>query len=209
MDPIPAAGFQRLLSLVDRLRGPEGCPWDQRQTWQSMRRYLLEESFELAESIDSSSTPQGVLQVREELGDLMFNLVMLCRIAQDEHGFDLDAVCQDIVAKMEIRHPHVFGVPSPQPTPESSSSKAPRGILTGIPHTAPALVVATAQGHKCAQVGFDWGNPNGVLNKIEEEIALLAVFGVVAESNSLFLLNGSRYRDYRPKSETRYVGDIR
>jgi MazG family protein len=168
-----------LLSLVDivaHLRGPEGCPWDKEQTLRSMRPYLLEEVYELLDAMEHDAGEDGL---EGELGDTLFVLLLLTRIAEDEGRLTLDSMCQRIVDKMITRHPHVFGDGDNSQNPggiaawEARKSKEGRSRLAGVPRSLPALLRAHRQGEKAAAVGFDWANADGVLAKVEEEIAEL------------------------------------
>jgi len=168
-----------LLSLIDivaHLRGPEGCPWDKEQTLQSMRPYLLEEVYELLDAMEHDAGEDGL---EGELGDTLFVLLLLTRIAEDEGRLTLDSMCQRIVDKMITRHPHVFGDGEEGENPggiaawEARKSKEGRSRLAGVPRSLPALLRAHRQGEKVAAVGFDWSNADGVLAKVEEEIAEL------------------------------------
>lgn len=179
--PLPnrdLSGLRALLDLIDTLRGPDGCPWDRAQTLQSFRSYLQEEVYELADAVDAPAA-HGADPVAEELGDALFNLLMMVRIGTEAGRFDLNSVAQGITDKMVQRHPHLFG-PSPGGGPKRgdwararADRARGRGLLDGIPTAAPALVVAAAQGGKARTVGFDWEGPAGVLDKLDEELAEL------------------------------------
>lgn len=174
MPSTPRARLHALLDLIDRLRGPDGCPWDQAQTIESFQPYLLEEVYELLEA--SAAGPagaggQGPDPLREELGDVLFNALMLVRIGSDAGRFDLDDVAGDITKKLIRRHPHVFDRDAPERSARwADNQPAGKGRLHGVPSGAPALVVAAAQGAKAATVGFDWPDAAGVLDKVEEEL---------------------------------------
>jgi len=171
MDPI-----RQLVSLVARLRGPDGCPWDRKQTLRTMRPHLIEEAYEVLEAVDAGD--DGSLE--EELGDLLFNVLLLIRIAEDDGRTSLDRVSARIHDKMVRRHPHVFGddrVDGPSlarwEAVKAAEKSAERSRLDGIPTTAPALMRAHRQGQKAAGVGFDWPDVSGVLDKVDEELAEL------------------------------------
>ena len=165
-----------LVEIVAHLRGPEGCPWDKEQTLQSMRPYLLEEVYELLEAMEHDAGEDGL---EGELGDTLFVLLLLTRIAEDEGRLTLDSMCQRIANKMITRHPHVFGDGEENEDPggiaawESRKNKEGRSRLAGVPRSLPALLRAHRQGEKVAAVGFDWPDPSGVMAKIEEEFAEL------------------------------------
>jgi MazG family protein len=163
---------------MDRLRGPDGCPWDHEQTYESLRRYLLEECYETADAID-----RGDLDgLREELGDLLLQVVFLSRLAQEEGRFDIEDVAHGIAEKLIRRHPHVFGSTVAK-TPdqvsrnwdeikqrERATASGPASRLDGIPAALPAMARAEALGERAAKVGFDWSETAPVLEKIEEEL---------------------------------------
>ena len=161
--------LNKLQQLVLTLRGPQGCPWDQKQRVQDMPKPLLEECQEVIEAIHD----QDPSLLREELGDLLFVILLTCDTAHKDFGFSLDDVCSDIHQKMIRRHPHVFSE-----TKENSltweelkqKEKKRESILDGIPKTLPALAYAQKQAKRVAKVGFDWPNTEEVFDKIHEEI---------------------------------------
>lgn len=189
----------RLRGVIDALRTPgTGCPWDLQQTARTMGPYLLEEAFEALEAIEAGDPAT----MREELGDVLMNVFLIARIAEDEGHFDLDAVAGAVADKLIRRHPHVFGQPqvfgqpvlSGQPVERdpdavlrsweaiklaeqgSGASDAPagkRGLLAGVPRTLPALLKALRVGEKAARVGFDWPDAQGPRAKVTEELAEL------------------------------------
>jgi MazG family protein len=170
--------FEALVAVVERLR--TDCPWDRAQTWASLRPYVLEEAYELCEALDRADGPE----VRKELGDVLFQLVLLARIGADDGAFLLDDVITGITAKMIARHPHVFD-------PDHARSDADIGIeawerrkakeraasgssaLDGVPDALPALLRAHRVSEKAARVGFDWPDAASVREKIGEELAEL------------------------------------
>ncbi len=184
--PRRMAELHELVNLVARLRGDEGCPWDRAQTLRSMRPFLLEETHEVLEALDAAPTTPGTPApaLEGELGDLLFNVLMLIQIAEDGGHTSRGAVVQRIVDKMIRRHPHVFPVDGADPEHLDGPSLArweavkakERGQgsrLDGIPAGAPALMRAHRQGQKAAGVGFDWPDVAGVLDKVDEEVAEL------------------------------------
>ena len=173
--------FAGLQSLVARLRGPEGCPWDREQTAASMRHFVLEETYELLEAIDDGDP--GPLT--EELGDVMFHLAFHVHLAKEEGHFDEADVFESVIAKLVRRHPHVFGDTKASGAQDVLDSwqdlkRAEKGeddessILDGIPKSMPALAQAQVIQQRAAGVGFDWEDPSGVLDKVTEELAELA-----------------------------------
>jgi len=175
--------FEELVAIMDRLRGPDGCPWDREQDYGTLRGYLLEECYEVAEALDRAD-PTALC---EELGDLLFQIVFLARIAKEEGRFSIDDVVQGIRDKMVRRHPHVFGSASARDSdevlrhwerikreekngPDGNAAGRPGSVLDGVPRALPALLKAQRLGTKAARVGFDWERPQDVLDKIEEEL---------------------------------------
>jgi MazG family protein len=174
--------FEALVRIMDRLRDPGGCPWDLQQTYASLRGYLIEECYEVAEAIDLGDREA----LCEELGDLLFQIVFLSRLAKEEGHFEAGDVVRGIARKMVRRHPHVFGDETvesaedvlrnweaikrrekPEP-PETGAS-----VLDGIPRALPALSAAHRLGTKAARVGFDWARAEDVMLKIDEELSEL------------------------------------
>lgn len=162
------SAFDDLAAIVAQLRGPDGCPWDKAQDPATMRPYLLEETYEVLDAIESGDPAK----LREELGDLLFNVVMLAQMAQDAGQFAVSDVPAAIARKMVERHPHVFGAAEGGSLADWEQRKAvpDRGRLDGVPRTLPALLRAHRQGEKAAAVGFDWDDAAGVLRKVREEI---------------------------------------
>jgi len=171
--------FGKLLEIMDQLREPGGCPWDREQDWGTLRSYLLEESHEALEALDAGDL-EGL---REELGDLLLQIVFLSRLAQEEGVFTARDVVRGIVEKMIRRHPHVFGDEQADDSDEvlrnweriKKEEKAERGeqrssLLDGLPAGLPSLVRALRLGEKAARVGFDWNGAGPVLEKIREEL---------------------------------------
>ncbi|MFN3197043.1 MAG: nucleoside triphosphate pyrophosphohydrolase [Bradymonadia bacterium] len=165
--------FARLVRIISRLRDPEGgCPWDQKQTLDSIRRYLLEETYETLDALDSGDVDAH----RDELGDLLMQVVFHGQIRHEEGRFDVADVSQAISDKMVRRHPHVFGDTVYETEEELkrawSKAKTKEGrvsVLDGVPKALPALLRAFQLGNKAASVGFDWPNVEGVVDKIAEE----------------------------------------
>lgn len=173
-----------LIELVARLRGPDGCPWDRAQDLATLRPYLLEECHELLEAMDRAALGQveapGAL--REELGDLLFMVVLLARVAEERGWFTLEDAARGIHDKMVRRHPHVFGqgeegaagsIAAWEARKARDADGQPRSRLAGVPRSLPALLRSHRQGEKAAAVGFDWPDTAGVLAKVEEELAEL------------------------------------
>lgn len=175
----PGERFNELVSIMARLRSPDGCPWDREQTLASLRPYLLEETYEALEALDTGDTA-GLC---EELGDLLLEVVFLSRIAEESGAFSVADAIDAIVTKLVRRHPHVFGSDAKLSTPhevrgkweemkasEQSTSATPKTILGGVPRTLPSLLRAYEYGARAAAVGFDWVQASDVVAKIDEEI---------------------------------------
>ncbi len=166
--------FQNLVEIVEKLRSEEGCPWDKVQTHDTLKRYLLEETYELIEAIEK----KDFKGMKEELGDLLLQIVFHSKIAKDEGKFDINDVIDTISTKMINRHPHVFGEASFE-TPEEvlfqwddrkkEEGKLRDSILEGIPIALPALSRAYKIQSRVAKVGFDWDNVEGIFDKLTEE----------------------------------------
>jgi len=175
-----AAGnrFVSLLSLMARLRGDGGCPWDREQTRASLKPYLVEEAYEVLEAIDEGSRDHLV----EELGDLLFQVVFHCQLGAETEEFTIDDVIGQLCAKMTRRHPHVFGdrvvadsrealAQWEQIKHEEASGKDRAGsALDGVPAALPALLRAQRLQTKAARVGFDWTRWQDAWSKVQEEM---------------------------------------
>lgn len=168
-------GLAILERLVRELRSPQGCPWDRVQKKNDLGRYLLNEAYEVIEAIESNSPTD----LREELGDLLFQIVFLSVLADEEGEFTLDEVVSQVAEKMVRRHPHVFGqekvegVEGVKKNWERIKGEEGKPILNGIPRSLPALRRAQEVTKRAAQVGFDWPDVTGVLAKVEEEFGEL------------------------------------
>ena len=168
------ANLPRLVEIMRRLLAPGGCPWDQAQTPESLRRYVLEEACEVIDAIDRGD-PEGLC---EELGDLLLQVVFQAEIARGADRFGPDDVIDGICEKLERRHPHVFGelqVDNAEQVHRNwerikAEEKRGRGVLDGVPKSLPALARAQRLGEKAARVGFDWPNRSGVRDKVDEEL---------------------------------------
>lgn len=171
------ATFEGLLQLIKRLRAPDGCPWDRRQTPRSMTGPFLEECYELVEAIEEG---QGEA-VAEELGDVLLNLGYQLEFAREEGRFDAPQVFRRLIDKLVRRHPHVFGQAQADTAEEvlarweaiKGGERAEASLMEGLPKTLPALAQAQALQERAARVGFDWSDPQGVAEKVAEEVAEL------------------------------------
>lgn len=164
----------QLVALVERLRSAQGCPWDRQQTSASLIPYMLEEVYEVIESIEAGD-PQAL---KEELGDVLLHIVFQSCIAEEQQQFTLAASIQTVVQKLIRRHPHVFGDARVQNTAEvrqrweaaKQREKGRESLLDGVPRTLPALARARRVQEKAASVGFDWPDIAPVWAKVHEEI---------------------------------------
>ena len=169
-----AEKFLRLISVVERLRSEDGCPWDRKQTPQSLLPYLLEETYEVMESV----TADDAEALQEELGDLLLHVVFQGCLAQEAGRFTLDDCLNTVTRKLTRRHPHVFGDRQVEGTAdvrrrweaEKQREKGRASLLDGVPRTLPALNRARRMQEKAASVGFDWPQVAGVWAKVMEEI---------------------------------------
>src|SRR5437016_7951804 len=168
----------RLLGIMDKLRDPGGCPWDREQTLRTLTPYLLEEAHEVIEAIEAGDAAHH----REELGDLLFQVVFQARIAREEGKFDFADVCDGISDKLTRRHPHVFGDVSVSGSrevvrnwerikaDERKEKGQERSAIGGVPVSLPALVRAERLTEKAGAVGFDWPDAESVMSKVREEL---------------------------------------
>lgn len=171
------ATLSRLVGVMRRLLGPNGCPWDREQSLESLRKYVLEEACEVIDAIDSGNREA----LREELGDLLLQVVFQAELLRREGRFAIDDVVSGIVEKLVSRHPHVFGDVTAETAAEvltnweklKAKEKKGRGILEGVPRSLPALVRAQRIGEKVSRVGFDWQDEKGSMAKVREEIGEL------------------------------------
>jgi tetrapyrrole methylase family protein/MazG family protein len=168
--------FERLVDIMATLRGEKGCPWDREQTRESLKPYLVEETYEVLDAIDEGDPEK----IKEELGDLLFQMLFHCQIARERGEFDVYDVIAGIGRKMTARHPHVFGGVE-SPTKEEviaqweerkrEEGKNRESILDGIPRELPSLIKAHRVQSRASRVGFDWGRMDDVIAKLDEEIA--------------------------------------
>lgn len=172
------AEIKKLTDLMERLRSPGGCPWDREQTLRTLTPFIIEEAYEVVSAIDSGSAEE----MKEELGDLLFQVVFCSRIAEEEGLFDLAGVIDGCVEKMVRRHPHVFADATAETSEEvlrnwaeikdgEKKEKRTTGEkLAGVPEVLPALLRAHKISQKAAKVGFDWADVREVLTKVDEEL---------------------------------------
>lgn len=168
---IKLEAFGRLLHIMDELR--EKCPWDRKQTFQSLRNLTIEETYELADAI-LEEDPEGI---REEIGDILLHMVFYARIAEEQQVFDIADALNGICDKLIKRHPHIYG--DVQVNGEEDVKKnweqlklqeGKRSVLAGVPRSLPAMIKAYRMQDKTRQVGFEWENAEQVWDKVEEEM---------------------------------------
>ncbi|WP_439238854.1 nucleoside triphosphate pyrophosphohydrolase [Lonepinella sp. BR2919] len=171
--------IHNFIQLIAKLRDPNGgCPWDLKQNYRSMIPCLIEETYETVDAIEKNDDTN----LREELGDLLLQVVFFSQLAKEDGKFTFDDVVDEVANKIIRRHPHVFGDKSANNEQEALTNwnamkaqekvpqNAPQSILDHIPHAFPALLRAEKLQKKCANVGFDWTDINDVLNKVQEEL---------------------------------------
>jgi len=168
--------FCRLTEIMHRLRAPGGCPWDAEQTHESLKRYLLEECYEVIEAIDSGNDEL----LKEELGDLMLQPLFHAEIAEERGSFNIDDVIDTLCAKLVRRHPHVFGeeriatseeqIVNWEKIKKEEKGEERRSALSGVPPHLPSLLKAHKISEKAARVGFDWEHVDQVFAKVLEEL---------------------------------------
>jgi tetrapyrrole methylase family protein / MazG family protein len=176
----PDAGprFIELLTMMARLRGEGGCPWDREQTRETLRPFLVEETYEVLDALDADDPAH----IREELGDLLFQVVFHAEIARERGEFSMADLLEALITKMTRRHPHVFGDRPVSSAAEAlaqweaikGAEKHGSSALAGVPRALPALHRAQRVQHKAARVGFDWADAAGALEKVREELGEVA-----------------------------------
>ncbi|QKJ88460.1 Nucleoside triphosphate hydrolase [Paramixta manurensis] len=170
--------LDRLLGIMKTLRSPQnGCPWDREQTWHTIAPYTLEETYEVLDAIQR----EDFTALRDELGDLLFQVVFYAQMGSEEGRFTFDDICRSISDKLERRHPHIFGAVSVADSEEvlrnweqiksaERADKAQHSALDDIPLALPALMRAQKIQKRCSNVGFDWTSLGPVVDKVHEEI---------------------------------------
>ncbi|HEV3205428.1 MAG TPA: nucleoside triphosphate pyrophosphohydrolase [Terriglobales bacterium] len=187
--PTTGERFERAVSIMARLRGPGGCPWDREQTFDSIKPYTLEETYEVLEAIDKRDWDE----LAGELGDLLLQVLFYAQMAKDEHTFSIDDVLDRLVSKLVDRHPHVFGEVKAETSSdvlrnwqalkaqekqkkkssaggaETAEDEPPESVLAGISSRVPALMEAYKLSSRAAHSGFDWPDIDGLFDKLREE----------------------------------------
>lgn len=181
--------FDELIAVMDRLRAPGGCPWDAEQTYQSLSQYLLEEAYETFDAIQEADQTGDTANLREELGDLLLQVVFHSTIGKERGDFTIDDVAEGVTQKLILRHPHVFGdanfaraedvldnwdrLKADERKASGKLEKAKDSILDEVPVHFPALLEGLKLTKKAAKVGFDWENADQIFDKLDEETAEL------------------------------------
>ncbi len=209
--------LQELLKIMEKLRSEEGCPWDKEQTRESLKPFIIEEAYELIEAISANDSEK----IKEELGDLLFQIVFQSQIAKEKKEFEIPDIIETISKKMITRHPHVFGAVSSITTEEvllhweeqkRREGKLRESILEGIPEALPSLLRAHRLQDRAARVGFDWEKVEDVLNKLDEEIGELKEAVKIKKQNEIedeigdiffMLVNISRFVGISPEDALR------
>lgn len=204
--------FGELLDVLDQLRVK--CPWDAKQTNESLRSNTIEETYELADALLSGSTPD----IRKELGDLLLHIIFYAKIADEKQQFDIADVCNSLRDKLIFRHPHVFGTQKVNGTEEVlqnweqlklKEKGGNKTVLAGVPSSLPALIKANRIQEKAANVGFDWDTKEQVWEKVKEELAEVEAeiknnskAGLEQEFGDLFfsIVNAARLYGVDPES---------
>ncbi len=196
-----AAAFARAAAIMARLRGPEGCPWDREQTFDSIKRHTLEETYEVFDAIERRAWPE----LRDELGDLLLQVLFYAQMAQDAGYFTMGDVAEALSAKLVRRHPHIFGDAEAtdadavlrnweQIKREEKKADATGGkdasALDSVPRSMPAMLEASKLGSKAAKAGFDWPDARGLIAKLREETAELEAELAAADRDALELEMG-------------------
>jgi len=181
-----AASLQRAAEIMARLRGPGGCPWDREQTFDSIKRHTLEETYEVFDAIERRAWPD----LKDELGDLLLQVLFYAQMAKEAGYFDLKYVAENLNAKLIRRHPHIFGDVVAEDSGavlrnweqikmEEKKAKPAADVagslLDDVPRTMPATLEAGKLGSKAAKVGFDWPDESGLFEKLDEEIGELQI----------------------------------
>src|SRR6059058_2564829 len=187
--PTTGERFERAVSIIARLRGPGGCPWDREQTFDSIKPYTLEETYEVLEAIDNRDWDE----LSSELGDLLLQVLFYAQMAHEENTFSIDQVLDRLSQKLVDRHPHVFGDVKAETSSDvlrnwealkaeekkkrlvagggksAHDNSSPQSVLAGVSSGIPALLEAFKLSSRAAHVGFDWPNMEGLFEKLNEE----------------------------------------
>lgn len=200
------AAFQRLLTIMDELR--EQCPWDMKQTWESLRHLTIEEVYELGDAILDNNEEE----VKKELGDLFLHMVFYARIGSEKKAFDVADVLNAICEKLISRHPHIYGDVKVADEEEVKANweklklkEGKKSVLEGVPRSLPAMVKAQRIQDKAKGVGFDWDNAEQVWEKVQEEMGEFKAAQTEKEQEEEFgdllfsLINYARFKGINPE----------
>lgn len=177
-----ASALAESIALMARLRGPDGCPWDREQTFDSIKRHTLEETYEVFDAIERRAWPE----LKDELGDLLLQVLFYSQMADEAGYFNIGDVAANLNAKLIRRHPHIFGSAvaenaeavkatwdAVKQQEKAARPVAAESMLDDVPRSMPAMIEAAKIGSKAAKVGFDWPDASGLFAKLDEEIAEL------------------------------------
>ncbi len=175
-DPKYADAFARLLQIMNELR--EQCPWDKKQTLESLRHLTIEETYELSDAIINNNSDNNLDEIKKEIGDILLHLVFYAKIADEKGAFDIADVIHSLCEKLIYRHPHIYGTVKAETEDEVKQNweqlkmkeKGQVSVLGGVPKTLPALVKAMRIQEKARGAGFDWDKKEQVWEKVEEEL---------------------------------------
>jgi tetrapyrrole methylase family protein/MazG family protein len=204
-----AENFLEVVKLMRDLRGEKGCPWDKEQNHESLRKYLVEEAYEVIDAINLKDDKA----LKEELGDLLLQVIFHAQIAEERGAFNISHVLESLRDKLRRRHPHVFGEEKLSTSKEVlknweklKGEEKKKGVLEGVPSFLPALMYAYQLQERAARVGFDWKEVDSVWDKVKEEISELAEAvkkgeGIEQEIGDILfsLVNLSRHLDIDPE----------
>lgn len=205
--------FDDLIKIMALLRSPSGCPWDREQTHHSLKRYLIEEAYEVVDAIEKGD----ITHLKEELGDLLLQVIFHSQIASEAKQFNIDDIIRDLVLKLKRRHPHVFSDVEVSSADEVmihweriKGEEKERSLLAGVPKSLPALLYSFIVQGKARQVGFDWEKAEDVFEKLSEEVvefkeACLAGGDIENEIGDLLftIVNIARHFDIDPEMALR------
>ena len=166
--------FHSFTQLIQKLRAPDGCPWDIEQTFQSLKPYIIEEAYELFDALSS----ENPADLKEELGDVLLHIVMISNMAEEKNWFSINDVINDIHKKMVYRHPHVFGDKKVNSVNDvwknwdalKEKEKKTESIMDSVPKSLPSLLLAYKYQKRASKQGFDWDTQEGPLEKLDEEV---------------------------------------
>jgi len=210
--------FDAFVELIARLRAPDGCPWDREQTHGSLRENLLSETYEVLEALDANDAAA----LREELGDLLLQIVLHAQIAKDDAEFEISDVIRGIASKIISRHPHIFGDATADTATQVMANweklkKAEKphreSVLEGVPKAMPALAYAYEISRRAVRVGFEWPDLDGVIDKLAEEVGEIKEAKTQEEKeleygDLLFtLVNVARWEDIDAEAALRHASE--